>query len=139
MDVLLQKEDTLCIVVQTTRYIIQNVKQYCSVYYGTFIEPNYKLNIQRLVYNIQKNKEIVKELKGCCIYIGRIKRNDKSLACSKPCKWCTILVNIIEFKKVVYTTGDINNPWVYEKPKNLTSDYITIGVRCIEKGIYKFT
>ena len=138
MVVLLPRGRILCTRVPTTRSTTQNVKQYYSAYYGSFAEPNYKVNIQKLVYNIQKNKDIVRELKGCCIYIGRIKKKDKNLGCSKPCKWCTALVNIIEFKKVVYTTGDLNNPWVHEKPKNLTSNYVTLGVRCIEQGIYKF-
>ena len=89
-----------------------------------------------MVYKIKKNKDIVRGLKGCCIYIGRVKRDDQSLACSKPCKWCTALVNTIEFKKVVYTTGDLNNPWIHEKPKNLTSKHVSIGVRSIEDGTY---
>lgn len=36
------------------------------------------------------------------------------------------------------TTGDVENPWVYEKPNKIFSDKISHGVKKIEEGTYKY-
>ena len=107
------------------------------MFYESFAEQNYKNNIQRLVYNIEKNKKIVKQFKGCCLYVARIKRMDGSFANSKPCKWCIKLLQQICFKKIFYTTGNVSSPWNCNKPRNITSTHESVGVRAQYRGEYK--
>lgn len=91
-----------------------------------FITLNYKKNIQRLIYIINKNNDIIKKLKGSCLYVLRVDKNGE-LSNSKPCVWCTELIKNIHFKKIIYTTG-INIPWNIERPSKLITSHVSIGV-----------
>ena len=44
---------------------------------------------------------------------------------SKPCKYCIELMRKKGIKKVVYTTGDINNPIEIEDINNISNDWTT--------------
>lgn len=44
---------------------------------------------------------------------------------SKPCKYCIELMRQKGIKKVVYTTGDINNPIEIENINNISNEWTT--------------
>jgi len=44
---------------------------------------------------------------------------------SKPCKNCIILMKEKGIKKVVYTSGDINEPIIVEKINDITNEWTT--------------
>ena len=117
-----------------TVFITLSVKHYYSAFYETFYDQNYKKNIQQILSKINKNKNIVKKFKGCHLYVLRIKRENNQLSNSKPCLWCSKLINAIPLKKVTFSTGNVSHPWEYVKPKHLTSNHVSIGVKSRENG-----
>lgn len=102
------------------------------MFYSSSGENNYKLNVQRILYNIKKTDK--KIFKGCCIYVIRRRRGDGSLANSKPCLWCAKLIKAFKFRKVIYSSG--TGTWIKENPNKLKTTHVSVGVIAREEGKY---
>ena len=100
--------------------------------------PNEKVKVAKkpgkVFYGTRKTRDTRKAknrcVKGCDMYIARVKKDTEEWAMSRPCKECWEVMHTLGIRKVYYTTAE--GTWMCEKVASMEITHRSSGVLALQ-------